>query len=123
MPTATSDLEIEIQRLQTDLASAQRARVRPEDQRVTELQQKLSDAQHALQLQQEAEAADQAEQQRAHDLQTLTELEDSISAAKAEVDSLRVLSTELPQRLGKAHYQHSQLLQQRTKLKTELGIR
>jgi chromosome segregation ATPase len=117
---APTDLAQEIAQLQADLATAERARIRPEDQRVTELQQKLFDAQHALQLQQELESQAAAEQQHAQQLVLLVQLENEISKAKAEVNTLKAMLTELPQRLSRAHFDLSQLLRSHAQLKLNL---
>jgi chromosome segregation ATPase len=119
---APTDLESEIRTLQGNLAAAECARVRPEDQRVAELQQKLVEAQHALQVQQEAEGLAIAEQQHAQQLALLAETEKAIDHAKDETVALRRELDELPQRLSRAHYNLGQLLRQRAQLKLDLGI-
>jgi|HubBroStandDraft_2_1064218.scaffolds.fasta_scaffold01202_14 chromosome segregation ATPase len=118
----TSDLVFEIRTLQGNLAAAERARIRPEDQRVTELQQKLAEAQHALQVQQVAEGLAIAEQQHAKQLALLAETEKAIDHAKDETVALRRELDELPQRLSRAHYNLGQLLRQRAQMKLDLGI-
>jgi len=115
-----TDLAEEIKRLNQQLLQAEDSRITSADRRVAEIRQQLADAQRAFELQQECEALAIAEQQHAHDLQHLLQLEHQISNGKTEVDTLRTMLTELPQRLSRAQWELSQLLRQHSSLKSEL---
>lgn len=123
MPIAlmpTNSLENEIQRLQADLDSAERHAIRPEDAAANAIRERLLEKQRELYQQLEAEARVEQDRQHALQLQSLVQLEHSISDAKAEVNTLRTMLTELPQRLSRAQWELSQLLRQHAILKSEL---
>jgi hypothetical protein len=122
MPTTAPpiDLQQAIEQLQRDLRTAEDSRITSADRRVAEIRLQLADAQHALRVQQEAEAVAATEQQHAFQLASLLQLEHGISEAKTEVTTLRTMLTELPQRLSRAEYQLNQLLRSHALLNAEL---
>jgi hypothetical protein len=119
---APIDLAEEIKALNLQLLRAEAARISDADRHVQEIRAQLANKQAEFAREQEAEAADQAAQQRARDLQTLAQLENDINTAKAETVALRRELDELPQRLSRKHYELGQLLRQRAQLKLDLGI-
>jgi hypothetical protein len=124
MPTIAppTDLAEEIEKLKSDLAAAERARVRPEDRHAADVRIQLENKKRELQAQQAAEA--QAEQDRQHAIQLtlLQELGTQESAAKAEVLQLQRELATLPGRLQMAQAHHSELCRMRAGLKGELGL-
>ena len=117
-----TELESEIQQLKSDLAAAERARIRPEDAAADVIRLRLADAQHELFLQQELESRAIAEQQRARDLRELCELEQRANTAKNTLDNLRRTYSQLATQIQKSEFEHAGLLREYSRLKQQIGI-
>jgi hypothetical protein len=118
----TSDLAEEIEKLKSDLAVAEAARVRPEDVRANAIRRQLFEKEAELRQQQEFESAAAAEQQRQQQLALLAETGKEIDRLKSETVALRRMIAELPARLATGEYELNRLLRRHALLKSEVGV-
>jgi hypothetical protein len=120
--TQSTDLAERIRELESELRSAEQARVRPEDRHAQQVRDQLQAKREELHAQQAAEHAASTKLLHQQAILSLAEIDRDIHAEKTKLDDLRTQYSALASEIQRTEFRHGSMLRAYVKVKQQLGV-